>query len=111
MQVLLIRHALPQRTAVGEGSDPELAPDGRQQADRLPTAFARFSITRLVSSPQRRALQTAEPVAATLGVPVDIDDRLAEYDRGMSHYVPVEEIRAERPHDWQRMAAGNLPNR
>ncbi|MDQ1319182.1 MAG: hypothetical protein QG655_425, partial [Actinomycetota bacterium] len=63
MQVLLIRHALPHRTAVGEGSDPELAAEGRQQALRLPAALARFPVGRLVSSPQRRAFQTAEPVA------------------------------------------------
>ena len=40
---------------------------------------------------------------------VDIDERLAEYDRGLSHYIPLEEVRAERPEDWARMAAGHLP--
>ncbi|MFN8071633.1 MAG: histidine phosphatase family protein [Mycobacterium sp.] len=109
MQVLLIRHALPLRSEVGEGSDPELAPDGWEQARRLPAALKRFGISRLVSSPQRRARQTADPVAGALGLPVDIDDRMAEYDRGMSHYVPLEEVRTERPHDWARMADGQLP--
>ena len=110
VQVLLIRHALPLRSEVGEGSDPELAEAGRDQARRLPDALARFAVSRLVSSPQRRARQTAEPVAAALGLPVDIDDRMAEYDRGMSHYVPLEEVRAERPGDWARMAQGQLPD-
>lgn len=109
MQLLLIRHALPHRTAVGEGSDPALAVEGRQQADRLPAALSRFPISRLISSPQRRAVQTAQPVAAALDLGIDIDDRLAEYDRGMSHYVPIEEIRSERPEAWERMAAGELP--
>lgn len=109
VQVLLIRHALPLRSEVGEGSDPELAEAGWDQARRLPDALARFAVSRLVSSPQRRARQTAEPVAAALGLPVDIDDRMAEYDRGMSHYVPLEEVRAERPADWARMAQGQLP--
>lgn len=109
MQLLLIRHALPVRTEAGEGSDPDLAEQGRQQAARLPAALTRYPISRLVSSPQRRALQTAEPVAAALNLGVDIDDRLAEYDRGMSHYVPIEEVRAERPEDWKRMSAGELP--
>lgn len=109
MQVLLIRHALPHRTAVGEGSDPDLAAEGRQQALRLPAALARFPVGRLVSSPQRRAFQTAEPVAAALGLSIDVDERLAEYDRGMSHYVPIEAVRTERPEDWERMAAGKLP--
>ena len=110
VQVLLIRHALPLRSEIGEGSDPELADAGWDQARRLPDALARFAVSRLVSSPQCRARQTAEPVAAALGLPVDIDDRMAEYDRGMSHYVPLEEVRAERPGDWARMAQGQLPD-
>jgi broad specificity phosphatase PhoE len=109
MQVLLVRHALPLRNEPGEGSDPDLAELGRQQALRLPAGLARFPITRLISSPQRRAVQTAEPVSEATTLPVDIDERLAEYDRGMSHYMPLEEVRAQRPEDWNRMAAGQLP--
>jgi len=59
MQVLLVRHALPLRNKPGEGSDPDLAAAGREQARRLPAALARFPITLLLSSPQRRAVQTA----------------------------------------------------
>jgi len=109
MQLLLIRHALPLRTQAGEGSDPELTDAGREQARRLPDALARYPISRLVSSPQRRAFQTAEPVAAARGLIVDVEDRLAEYDRALSHYVPLEQVRVERPEDWARMAAGELP--
>lgn len=109
MQVLLVRHALPLRNEPGQGSDPDLAHLGRQQAQRLPAALDRFPITRLLSSPQRRSVQTAQPVAEALTLPIQIDDRLAEYDRGMSHYMPLEEVRAQRPDDWNRMAAGDLP--
>ncbi|TGD89734.1 histidine phosphatase family protein [Mycolicibacterium sp. CH28] len=110
MQLLLVRHALPHRTEAGQGSDPELSEEGRQQAGRLPAALARFPITRLVSSPQRRAIQTAEPVAQARELSLDIDERLAEYDRGLSHYVPIEQVRTERPEEWARMAAGRLPS-
>lgn len=110
MQLLLVRHALPHRTEAGEGSDPELSDEGWAQAARLPEALARFPLTRLISSPQRRALQTAEPVAKARGLSVDIDDRLAEYDRGLSHYVPIEQVRKERPEEWARMAEGRLPS-
>ncbi len=110
MQLLLVRHALPHRTEAGEGSDPELSDQGWQQARRLPAALARFPITRLVSSPQRRAIQTAEPVAQARELSLDIDERLAEYDRGLSHYVPIEQVRTERPEEWARMAAGRLPS-
>jgi broad specificity phosphatase PhoE len=109
MQVLLVRHALPLRNEPGEGSDPDLAALGREQARRLPAALARFPITRLLSSPQRRAVQTAQPVSEAMKLPLQVDERLAEYDRGMSHYMPLEEVRAQRPDDWNRMAAGQLP--
>jgi len=42
----------------------------------------------VVSSPQRRAIQTAEPVAAARELPVEIDDRFAEYDRDLAAYIP-----------------------
>src|SRR5580693_3038778 len=64
MQVLLVRHALPLRSEHGEGSDPDLSEEGLAQVGRLPKALARFPISRVVSSPQRRAIQTADPVAA-----------------------------------------------
>lgn len=106
MQLLVIRHALPLRSEPGQGSDPELSADGIAQAKRLPDALARFPITRLVSSPQRRALQTAQPVADALGLSIDVDDRVAEYDRDLAHYTPVEEASQE---DMQRLIDGHLP--
>ncbi len=107
MQLLLIRHALPFRSEPGQGSDPELSEEGIEQAKRLPDALARFPISRIVSSPQIRARQTAQPVADALGIAVDIDDRLAEYDRDLAHYTPVEEISEE---DMKRLASGELPS-
>ena len=107
MQLLLIRHALPLRSEPGQGSDPELSADGIEQAKRLPEALARFPISRIVSSPQIRARQTAQSVADALGIAVDIDDRLAEYDRDLAHYTPVEEISEE---DMKRLASGELPS-
>ncbi|MGX9788628.1 histidine phosphatase family protein [Mycobacterium sp. MMS18-G62] len=110
MQLLLIRHALPLRSEPGQGSDPDLSEEGIEQAKRLPDALARFPITRLVSSPQRRSIQTAQPVADALGLSIDIEDRLAEYDRDMEHYIPIEQIAAEFPEELARLASGHLPS-
>jgi broad specificity phosphatase PhoE len=106
MQLLVIRHALPLRSEPGQGSDPELSADGIAQAKRLPDALARFPIARLVSSPQRRAIQTAQPVADALGLTIDVDDRVAEYDRDLEHYTPIEEASQA---DLQRLIDGHLP--
>ncbi|MCV7402823.1 histidine phosphatase family protein [Mycobacterium fragae] len=110
MQLLLVRHALPLRSEPGQGSDPDLSEEGFKQVARLPDALARFPISRVVSSPQRRAIQTAEPVAAARELPVEIDDRFAEYDRDLPVYIPIEHIRDENPHEWARMAEGHLPS-
>lgn len=106
MQLLLVRHALPLRSEAGQGSDPDLSPEGVEQAKRLPDALKRFPITRLVSSPQRRALQTGQPVADALGLPIEVDERLAEYDYGQSHYTPIEQASEE---DIKRLMSGRLP--
>ncbi|WP_285034395.1 histidine phosphatase family protein [Mycolicibacterium sp. lyk4-40-TYG-92] len=110
MQLLLIRHALPLRNEPGEGADPDLSEEGIAQADRLPDALKRFPITRLISSPQKRAIQTGQPVAAALGLNIEIDDRLAEYDRDMAQYIPIEQIAAEHPEEMARLMTGHLPS-
>jgi broad specificity phosphatase PhoE len=114
MQLLLVRHALPLRSEPGpasqERADPDLSDEGRAQVARLPGALARFPITRVVSSPQRRAFKTAEPIAAARGLAVEIDDRFAEYDRDLPVYIPIEQIREENPKEWARMAQGHLPS-
>jgi probable phosphoglycerate mutase len=109
VQLLLIRHALPLRSGPDEGADPQLSDVGFEQACRLPKALDRHPITRVLSSPQRRAIQTAAPVADALGQNVQIDDRLAEYDKDLAYYVPIEQIRIEFPQEWERLAAGHLP--
>ncbi|MFV8319005.1 histidine phosphatase family protein [Mycobacterium sp. 23] len=110
MQLLLVRHALPLRSEHGEGADPDLSETGLQQVARLPEALARFPISRVVSSPQRRAIQTAEPLAQARALNIDIEDRLAEYDRDLTSYIPIEQIRTEFPDEWARMAQGHLPS-
>jgi len=101
---------LPHRSEPGQGADPDLSDEGRAQAARLPDALARYPISRVISSPQRRAIQTADPVAQARGLTVEIEDRFAEYDRELSAYVPIEQIRAENPKEWARMADGHLPS-
>src|ERR1700744_2881003 len=115
MQLLLVRHAWPRRSGPdpegrSQGADPDLADEGRAQAARLPDALARFPITRLLIISKRQAFQTAEKVATARGLDVEIDDRFAEYDRDLPVYIPIEQIRAENPQEWARMAQGHLPS-
>jgi probable phosphoglycerate mutase len=45
---------------------------------------------RIYSSPMRRARETAQATAELCGVPVTIDERLAEFDLGALEYIPTE---------------------
>jgi broad specificity phosphatase PhoE len=110
VQLLLVRHALPLRSEPGAGSDPQLSEEGLAQAARLPDALSRFPVTRLVSSPQLRAVQTAGPLSEKLGLDVDVDERLAEYDRDLDHYIPIEQIARENPEELARLISGQLPS-
>src|SRR5882762_4663288 len=80
MELLLIRHALPVRIEGEEGTaaDPELAELGHEQSTALAAYLAGEHIDELYVSPLRRALQTAEPVAAQLGLEMKVDEELAE---------------------------------
>ena len=39
----------------------------------------------------------AQPVADALGLPIEVDERLAEYDRDLPHYIPIEQIARREP--------------
>ncbi len=58
--------------------DPPLTELGREQARTAAEALRHEGIRRIISSPYTRALQTAEPVAARLRVPVFINPIVRE---------------------------------
>lgn len=110
MQLLLIRHALPSNVQTDDGpADPPLTEEGRAQAARLPEALAPYRITRMFSSPQRRARETAEPLATHRGLAVEQIEDLAEYDYGLDHYLTIDAARELAPDSYARIRAGHLP--
>lgn len=111
VQLILVRHAQPVRIEQVEGAaDPGLAGVGMEQAERVPAALGHHRIARVVSSPQRRALETAGPTAAKLGLEVEVLDGLAEYDRDLPAYIPIEDAKVEFRAEYDRIKAGHLPS-
>jgi 2,3-bisphosphoglycerate-dependent phosphoglycerate mutase len=107
MELVLVRHALPVRRELVEGpADPELSEDGTAQARLLADYLASEDIDAVYSSPLRRAVQTAEPLAGHLGRPIALEDGIAEWDRNASEYIPVEEMKAQNHPRWQAMLRG-----
>jgi broad specificity phosphatase PhoE len=96
MDLLFVRHAEPERVAPGSGqpANPSLTAHGKEQAQRLADWLAHEQINTVLSSPQQRAIETAQPVADAHGLTVDIVDGLVEYDVQSDHYIPMEELRA-----------------
>ena len=58
--------------------DPRLTPEGHAQAEAAAASLASAGIKRIIVSPYTRALQTAAPIAAALGVPVLINPNVRE---------------------------------
>jgi probable phosphoglycerate mutase len=111
VQLVLVRHALPQRIHAVDGvaADPSLTPHGEQQARRLVGALSGEPVAALYSSPLARARETAAPLAAALGLEPAVVGDLREYDADAAHYVPVHEMPRLDPAGWERMRAGLLP--
>ena len=85
---LLARHGATEHTAQFRlsgctGANPPLSPVGQRQADLLAASLRRAGgVDVLACSPVRRARQTAETVAAALGLPLTVEDDLREIDFG-----------------------------
>lgn len=80
MTLYLVRHG---SAGVRDDGDPDdrdrsLDATGHLQAEKLSDWLRHEPVTRIVSSPYRRCRQTVQPLAKQLGVPVDVDERLAE---------------------------------
>lgn len=83
-EIALVRHgnALPPPEEIADGGYDEqhLSLEGRDQAGRAAQALRRRGITTVWSSPTLRAFETAQIIAATSGLNVQIDDGLREVD-------------------------------
>ncbi len=80
MAVLLVRHARAgnRRRWQGDDRDRPLTERGWRQAQRLAGLLKSFDPERILSSPYARCVQTVEPLAVQLGLPVEPADELAE---------------------------------
>ena len=80
MTVYLVRHAKAgsRRNWSGDDAQRPLSRPGRRQVAELGNVLGHAGITRIVSSPYTRCVQTVEPLAAALGLPVDVSDALSE---------------------------------
>ena len=107
VELILVRHALPIRREVTDGpADPELSSDGLAQAQHFADYMAFEHIDAIDSSPMKRAMQTAEPLARIKSLTPIIVDGVAEFDQHSNEYIPVEELKANNDPRWKELVEG-----
>jgi probable phosphoglycerate mutase len=104
MELLLIRHGLPLRA--DDTSDPPLSEVGRGQALQVAQRLAGEPIDAVFASTMRRAIETADPFAASAGHEVRLREGIVEYDRGKGAYVPMEELKRDDYAAWKAFVDG-----
>jgi broad specificity phosphatase PhoE len=98
--LILARHGETDwnRDGIWQGhGDPPLNELGRRQAAALSERLANVAIDALYSSDLRRALETAEIVAAARGIPVTAEPELREMDVGSWSGLTTDEIEQRFP--------------
>jgi 8-oxo-dGTP diphosphatase len=95
MPLFLVRHAKAGNREKWEGPDVlrPLSSAGREQAETIARRVGEFPVTRVLSSPFLRCLQTVQPLAVKVGVEVEQSDALGEGEA----YAPVIDLLTELP--------------
>jgi len=98
--LILIRHGQSTANAAGllaGRSDSPLTDVGLEQANALRAALG--PVHRIISSPLRRARETAD--ALELGPPVEVDERWVEVDYGVHEGRPLPDVPPEMWRRWR----------
>ena len=97
--VYLVRHAkaLDRHAWVEPDELRPLSKAGLRQAEALATHLDDGTLSRLVSSPHARCVQTLEPLSARLGAPIEVADELAEGASGRGALELVRSLAVDGP--------------
>ena len=97
-QIVVVQHGDKERTA----GDPGLTDIGRTNAQATAAWLSSAQrVTRVVTSPMRRAVETARPIADALGLDLTTDDRLRE----RMNWEGEEQTLGEFLDEWRRASA------
>ena len=110
MELVFVRHGQPERVIRHDGqpADPPLSDVGRQQATAVAGWLVEMGVDALYSSPLRRALQTADAIAAATGLEPSVREGLSEFDHDSPAYVPMEVLKETDRERWDELATGSF---
>jgi probable phosphoglycerate mutase len=108
VELLLIRHALPERRETEDGSpaDPPLSALGREQAARMAVWVSSEKVDAIYASPMRRARETAAPLERALDLEAALEPGIVEMDHTSDAYIPIDQIKREDYPRWQALIQG-----
>ena len=92
--IYLVRHGRTAFNAAGVlrgHADVPLDEVGRSEAERLGAMFSAVPLALVVTSPLARAYGTAEPIARSSGLALEVDERLVDRDYGPFTGMPPED--------------------
>jgi alpha-ribazole phosphatase len=99
-RLLLVRHLEPDASVFGRAYgrlDVPLSPGARKQAEELARALEEIPFAAVYSSPLRRALETAGPIAGRHGLEPLVHDGLRELDFGAFEGERFEDLERSQP--------------
>jgi broad specificity phosphatase PhoE len=85
--LLLIRHSLPEIDKDLPAREWILSEEGKARAYRLAERLIRYQPEIVTTSPEPKAMQTAEIVAGKLHLPIHVIDELHEHERSLVPYL------------------------
>ena len=103
-------HALLGKVLVGRQIDISVDERGHEEALLLAKRFSGAGLSAVQSSPRRRALETARPIAQTAGLSAEIEPALDEIDCGEWSGCAFEELRGDpRWQQWNSARGSTRP--
>jgi len=104
--IYLIRHGetvlTPFKKFSGDGPlDPELTPQGLEQAEKVVAARAKLNPEVIIASPLKRTTQTAEAISRVTGLPITYDETWIECSFGIWDGLSIDEVKEKYPADYQ----------
>lgn len=101
-------------------TDIELSETGRRQAEIAATRFRNIKIDKIYSSPLKRAMETARPIAEEKGLEINAEENFREIHFGEWEGMTVPDLRAKygeaydnfirEPHNYGFPGEGNIDN-
>jgi len=111
MRLFIIRHGQTEwnrRNLLQGTTDVELSEEGEHQVRRLGEYLESEDIDLILSSPMKRAHNTAKEIARRKGLEIHLEPSLVERDLGELEGLHIDEAIKKYPHNFPRDSSGNV---